>query len=398
MAEATGYSCPQCRATLKLDPASGKLTCEFCGGSYDVDQIETLVDKESSARKEVERHGRKWQLEQKKKGQEGSGFSYVAPEGITTRTIDEWEQVLAEGDQEQFDEVVGYTCSNCAAQVVTDKLTVATSCQYCGGSVVVDQRLSGGLKPGFVIPFKVSAKDLPKKLTEFYNDRPLLPKNFFYENQIGEVQGLYVPFWLYDGTVDGEASYESTESSHYRSGDYDVSEYWYYSHERKGTVEFNDVPVDASERIDDDLMDSLEPFGYKDMVPFKPGYLTGFVAERFDQSPRQVFDRAGNRMKMTSKDLFFASVPHGRIKTKGASFEFSSAAASYVLLPVYLFNCKYMGKMYRYAVNGQTGKIVGEVPTGKRESLMAFLKSFIKWFGIGLIGIAVIAVLIWVFG
>lgn len=381
MAEATGYSCPQCRATLKLDPNSGKLTCEFCGGSFDVDQIEAVVDKESAARKETERHGRKWQQEQKKKGQEGYNFVYDAPEGITTRSIEEWEALIAGGDQEQFDEVVGYTCSNCAAQVVTDKLTVATSCQYCGGSVVVDQRLTGGLKPGYVIPFKVDAKKLPEMLTKFYEDRPLLPKNFFYDNQVGEVQGLYVPFWLYDGQVDGSATYTSSTSRTYTSGDDDVTETDYYEHERVGYVQFNDVPVDASERIDDDLMDSIEPFNYKDMKPFKPGYLTGFVAERFDQSPREVFDRSGDRMKRTTESMFRGSVSNGFPDTKSSHFEFTRAEASYVLLPVYLFNCKYRGKMYRYAVNGQTGKIVGEVPTGKSESRAAFLKAFVRWFG-----------------
>ena len=389
MSDVTAYMCPQCDAALKLDPATGKLTCDYCGGVFDVEVVENIVDG-TNARKKAEEEAKKARWNSKKKKAADDGFVYSAPEDLEELTIEEWEARLAESDVEEFDEVVGYTCTNCGAQVVTDKLTVATSCQYCGSSVVVDQRLSGGMKPNFVIPFKVKAKDLADKLTKFYENKPLLPKNFFSENQVGEVQGLYVPFWLYDGTVDGKTVYQSSKYDFYRSGGDDVTEITEYESVREGYVEFADIPVDASVRIDDDLMDSIEPFDYGGMKPFKPGYLTGFVAERFDQSPREVFERAGTRMKRTTEDKFRSHIPGSNAHAIVRSFEFSKAKASYVLMPVYLFNCKYGGKLYRYAVNGQTGKIVGEVPTGKRETMMAFLKTFAKTGGVAMVVCAAI--------
>ncbi|MDO4502056.1 MAG: hypothetical protein Q4D06_02630 [Coriobacteriia bacterium] len=391
MAETTAYSCPHCQATLKLDPATGMLGCEYCGSSFTVEEIEARVDRSAErarAQAEVAKNEAKRKAKKTKKQQEQENL--MLPEEVlqamVSRTVDDWEELIASGQAEQFQDVVGYTCPNCGAEVVTDQVTVAASCQYCGSSVVVDQRLTGGLKPGFVIPFKVHAKELPDRLTNFYKDKPLLPKNFFYENQVGEVQGMYVPFWLYDGKVNGAASYSSSTSRSWRSGNDLVTETTHYKHERVGHVTFSHVPVDASERMDDDLMDSIEPFHYKDMKPFAPGYLTGFVAERFDQSPRQVLERAKGRMEKTTAELFDRSVPGGT-RNQG-SFGSGGMAASYVLLPVYLFNCKYMGKMYRYAVNGQTGKIVGEVPIGKRESLMAFLKPALLWTAVGAVALS----------
>lgn len=399
MADTTAYSCPNCHAPVKLDPSTGLLSCEYCGGSFDPNAMEQRVGQGGHVSK-VEKQpadpaksadpaepaepagtGAQAGARDDAAGKAASGGS-----GPISRTVEDWEALIANGQVEQFQDVVGYTCPNCGAQVVSDKLTVAASCQYCGSSVVVDQRLTGGLKPGYVIPFRVKAKDLPQMLTDFYKDKPLLPKNFFYENQVGEVQGLYVPFWLYDGHVDGAASYVGTTSRVYISGRDQVTETTHMRSERVGSVEFRRIPVDASERIDDDLMDSIEPFDYQEMKPFIPAYLTGFVAERFDQSPRQVLERASSRMEMTVQDLFASSVGYGA-STESAQFHALEIAASYVLLPVYLFNCMYQGTHYRYAVNGQTGKIVGEVPIGKRESRMAFLKGMAPWVAAGVIAL-----------
>lgn len=445
MPESTAYSCPHCHATLKLEPHSGKLVCDYCGGEFDVDQIEAYVDEVGYARRLV----RAEEASEAAAGSAAEEAGEAAAEVVSTVTgaagagaagagvgadaagteaanadganagaagtdasaggkpktkasgadavasysLEEWDAMIAEGKQERFDEVVGYTCTNCGAQVVTDKLTVATSCQYCGSSVVVDQRLTGGMKPGFVIPFKVKAEDLPQKLTDFYAERPLLPDNFFYDNQVGEVQGIYVPFWLYDGTVKGSARYEGTDTRVYVMGKYDVTETDFFHCDRAGTMSFDNIPVDASERIDDDLMDSIEPFDYKKMKPFKAGYLTGFVAERFDQSPRQVLDRASLRMGNSAESAMESTVSHSNVTLLSSDFQVEDPAVSYVLLPVYLFNCEYRGKHYRYAVNGQSGKIVGEVPICKKKSFFCFLKGLVGTTVVAAISIAILAAL-----
>lgn len=457
MPESTAYSCPHCHATLKLEPHSGKLVCDYCGGEFDVDQIEAYVDEVGYARRQVRAEeaseaaagsaaagagGPAAEVVAAAAGAasaDGANADAAAAEVVSTVTgaagagvgadaagteaanadaanadaaaggkpktkasgadavasysLEEWDAMIAEGKQERFDEVVGYTCTNCGAQVVTDKLTVATSCQYCGSSVVVDQRLTGGMKPGFVIPFKVKAEDLPQKLTDFYAERPLLPDNFFYDNQVGEVQGIYVPFWLYDGTVKGSARYEGTDTRVYVMGKYDVTETDFFHCDRAGTMSFDNIPVDASERIDDDLMDSIEPFDYKKMKPFKAGYLTGFVAERFDQSPRQVLDRASLRMGNSAESAMESTVSHSNVTLLSSDFKVEDPAVSYVLLPVYLFNCEYRGKHYRYAVNGQSGKIVGEVPICKKKSFFCFLKGLVGTTVVAAISIAILAAL-----
>lgn len=85
-----------------------------------------------------------------------------------------------------------------------------------------------------------------------------------------------------------------------------------------------------------------------------------------------------DRMNASAKSAMESSVNHDMAFFEYGHFEFEDPRASYVLLPVYLFNCKYAGKHYRYAVNGQTGEIVGEVPTGKKESMTCFLKKMVK--------------------
>ena len=187
-----------------------------------------------------------------------------------------------------------------------------------------------------MIPFKVKAEDLPKMLADFYSKRPLLPKNFFYDNQVGVVQGIYVPFWLYDGTIVGRARYDGIDTSYFLEGDYDVTTTKRYHCDREGSMFFDNVPVDASVRIDDDLMDSIEPFNYREMKEFKAGYLTGFVAERFDQNPREVLSRAMDRMNASAKSAMKSSVNHDMAFFEDGHFEFEDPRASYVLLVAHI--------------------------------------------------------------
>ena len=383
MTTASAYSCPSCGGPLHLEPSSGRLVCDYCDSSYSVDEIESRVD-ESYTRKQADKAAAD--------ADRAAGVSSQPSAGPTDKS--EWGKFRKAYHREEFTDTVTYTCVNCGAQVIADQNTAATTCQYCGSNIVADTRVNGGLKPDYVIPFRIEAKDLPDLLNDFYKDRPLLPRGFFDANKMQKVQGMYVPFWLFNGEIDGRMDFDAEDVSTYASGHDDVTETKHFKVVRAGSARFDRIPVDASERMDDDLMDSIEPFNYDELVPFKPAYLTGFVAERFDEEPDEVFNRAELRMVNSAEEVMSESIPHASVTCTNKDLRLRSSSVDYVMLPVYLFNCEYAGKSFRYAVNGQTGKVVGEVPTGKRESRIAFLKAAAITFVVG----AVIAAAVLLFG
>lgn len=336
-AQVTNYQCPACTGPLHYVGAAGKLQCDFCGAQYDISEIEALyADKNQEA------------AEQKA---DASGA-----EGWDTSDIDSDWGTDAQG-------MKSYSCPSCAAELICDASTAATSCPFCGNPTVVPGQFGGSLKPEFVIPFKLSKEDAVAALKEHYKGKLFLPKKFTSGNHIQEIQGVYVPFWLFDGTARGNARYEATRSRVFRTQDEEITETQHYDIYRAGSVSFEKIPVDASGKMPDDHMDSIEPYDYSELKPFSTAYLPGFLADKYDITIEQSKERADLRCKNTLEAALQDTVEGYETCTrKNGITNIEGGKVHYSLMPVWLLNTKWNGKDYLFAMNGQTGKLVGDLP------------------------------------
>ena len=150
-----------------------------------------------------------------------------------------------------------YSCPSCGAELICDETTSATSCPYCGNNTIVPGQFSGALKPDYVLPFKLDKAAAVAALKKHYGGKKLLPKAFSNENHIEEVKGVYVPFWLYDGSAEVDVRCHGTKVSGYSTARENVTVTNHYDVRRAGTVRFERVPVDASSKMPDDHMDAL---------------------------------------------------------------------------------------------------------------------------------------------
>ena len=195
-----------------------------------------------------------------------------------------------------------YSCPSCGAQLICEETTAATSCPYCGNPTVIPEQFSGILKPDYILPFKLSKEDAVSALKQHYKGKLLLPKLFRDNNHIEELRGIYVPFWLFDGEAEGSANYMATTTRVFRHGDTEITETSFYEVQRAGTLPFSRVPVDASRKMPDDYMDSIEPFDYAGLKPFSTAYLPGFFADKFDVSIEESSSRADKRCRQSLSD------------------------------------------------------------------------------------------------
>lgn len=348
-AQVTNYQCPACTGPLHYSEKTGKLECEYCGSSFDVAEIEALY-----ARKEAEAADALWDAERKaesaRQTAEKDGEAWDES-GLT----DDWG---AEGD-----EVRAYSCPSCGAELICDETTAATSCPYCGNPTVVPGKLSGVLKPEYVLPFKLSREDAIKALKAHYKGKFFLPKAFNDENHIQEIKGIYVPFWMYDGTAQGDMRFKATRSRSYTAGDYEVTETDHFDILRGGTLDFEKVPVDASSKMPDDHMDSLEPFDYTELKPFSTAYLPGFMADKYDVSVEASRERAEVRCAQTLRDALRSTVNgYMTCLPDRERISLKRGGVHYALLPVWMLSTQWRNKRFLFAMNGQTGKLVGDLP------------------------------------
>ena len=153
----------------------------------------------------------------------------------------------------------------------------------------------------------------------------------------------------------------------------------HYYVRRAGNVPFIKIPVDGSSKMPDEHMDSIEPFQYEELQPFSMAYLPGYLADKYDVPVKESAPRAEERAKNSAVSAMMADAAIGYETCVPVSekVEIHRGKVHYALLPVWLLSTKWNNQNFLFAMNGQTGKMVGDLPVSKGK--------FWAWFG----GIAV---------
>ena len=350
-AQVINYQCPACTGPLQFNAESGKLGCEFCGSVYEVAEIEALY-----AEKEAE------------------AAEYTAAKSAEDTAGGTWDfSGMSDDWGSDAKGMRSYSCPSCTAELVCDEHTAVTSCPYCGNPTVIPGQFSGMLRPDFVIPFKVKKEEAIKALKKHYEGKPLLPKEFKDRNHLQEIKGVYVPFWLFNGEAEGDLTCEGTRSHSYKSGDYKITEISHFNLIRSGSMAFENIPVDGSSKMPDDYMDSIEPFNYDEMVPFSTAYLPGYMADKYDVTAEECAQRADLRAENTAESCLRNTMfGYETIVTTFKDIRLHRGEVRYALLPVWLLTTKWKDQTYLFAMNGQTGKFVGNLPEDKGKKWRSF--------------------------
>lgn len=317
--------CPGCGQNIFFDAALGKLVCNYCGGAYDPQTKELSYRLEKKDREDADQ-------------QESENHEIV--------------------------------CNSCGSIVVTEKNTAATFCAVCGSPALVSRRLSKQFRPDFIIPFKVTREEAVDKFLKFASKRKFVPSSFRNKATLQKVTGLYVPFWLIDGTchmkVRGEGRKDRTDDA---VDKFDVSVK--YDFKVKG------VPFDGSKAISDRLMEAIEPFDYDELKPFSNSYLPGFYAERYDLTALDMSERITKRMDLYAGQYARVLCPeYDEFKVEQNESFADDLSQKYALLPVWFLNYEYRGFKYGFAVNGQTGEVDGDMPV---SVMKGFLQKLLFW-------------------
>lgn len=356
--QVTNYQCPACTGPLHYSAKSGKLECDYCGSSFDVAEIEALyARKEAEAAAANEAADAKAEAAQAAKAE--AAEAAAASGGWDTSDLSrDWG---AEADGLRV-----YSCPSCGAELICDQSTAATACPYCGNPAIVPGQFSGALRPDYILPFRLSKDDAVQALRAHYKGKPFLPRSFTSVNHIEQIQGVYVPFWLFDGGAEGAASYRASNTNVYETGDYEITETRHYHVVRAGSLAFEKIPVDASSKMPDDHMDSIEPFDYAQLRPFSTAYLPGYLADKYDVTIDDSRDRADTRCRETLAQALRGTVTgYGACVTEREDIALRRGKVHYALLPVWMLSTKWRGQDFLFAMNGQTGKLVGDLPTDR---------------------------------
>ncbi len=340
------YKCPNCGGPLEFSSEKQKLCCPFCDSEYTVEEFN------------------------------------AAPLQTTVSEDDSWNGVIEAGqwDDSELAGLAEYICRSCGGTILTDKTTASAACPYCDNPVVMNDQVSDTLRPEYVIPFKLNKDAARAEFEKHLLGKKLLPKAFTEDNHIDEIKGIYVPYWIFDADVDAKFSYDAKTENTWKENDEEVTETKTFKLFRRGTLRFEAIPVDASVKMPDDLMESIEPFDLSEAAAFNPGYLAGYSADRYSIGTDETIERARERLERSTRDIFLDTVSEYTDVQETFSQIIPDIQARYVLYPVWILNTVWNDKTYTFAMNGQTGKFVGDLPIDQ--------SAYRKWFAVYGAGIA----------
>lgn len=343
MEEATSvieYKCPCCNAGLAFAGNVQQLTCEYCDNTFEIDAVRAFNESQYDS--------------------QSDHFTW------DTTEAQEWS------DQEQH-ALNGFQCPACGGEILTDENTAATFCPFCDNPTIMPSRVSGGLKPDAVLPFRKTREDATAAFLKLCKNKPLLPKEFTSQQRIEKITGMYVPFWLYDCEADFSGNYKATRIHRWSDAHYNYTRTEHFLLTRKAGAGFLGIPMDGSTKMDDSFMESIEPFDYSQMTAFDTAYLSGYLADKYDVPSENGEDRIRQRVQQTLQDQIQSTLlGYATVIPTNRQIHIKNSKAKYVLLPVWMLNTNYNGKIYTFAMNGQTGKMTGSFPVCPRKTAIWF--------------------------
>lgn len=256
-------------------------------------------------------------------------------------------------------------CQSCQAISVFDEKRVAQACDFCGSPALMNMDdLQSPIRPGSQLPFQISESTVRETIRQWYGS------HFWARSDVGDkaltdtLHGIYLPYWTFDAHV--ECPWEAEAGYHYYTtddkGNRQQHTRWEYA---SGHVSqfHDDLLVPASKGVHASLLAELEPFPTTTaLLPYDPGYLTGWVVEQYQIDLIEAAQNSRDRMTEIVRQECSNQVPGDTQRGLRIAPTFSAQTFKHTLLPVWLLTYTYGSKNYQVAVNGATGKIAGEYP------------------------------------
>lgn len=280
--------------------------------------------------------------------------------------FDPYEVSDKNGAQEQEEyEVTVFRCPQCGGEIYSTDNTAAGFCTFCGSSAVLESRLQKEHRPKYIIPFRQTKEQCKKAYMNMMGKAVFAPKELKSEKHINEFRGIYMPYWIYD-VQQGGAGVQLKGTTEKRKGDYIITSY--YNLNLDLNADYDGIAYDASSSFSDTISGNLAPFDTREMKEFTPAYLSGFYADSADVD-NSLYAQEAEEFALGETQKFIVNDPKLRkytIEDTGRTLERKLHSkvdqVNGAMFPVWFMAYKNNNRVAYATVNGQTGKVVADLP------------------------------------
>ncbi len=339
-------TCKQCGAKLVYAPGTTKLKCEYCGTENEIHIEPTIIEE----------------------------MDYV-------------QFIHKHRDTLPKHQISTVRCNACGAQTTLENNVVSELCPFCGSVLIVkNTEIQNVIKPWSILPFKIDAKKAFEHFQKWLSKLWFAPNDLKkYATQQKQLKGMYIPYWTYD-------SQTITRYHGMRGDDYTTTETYTTVQNGKtvtktrtvvrtrwtpvsGTVyvNFDDVLVIASKSLPLKYTNKLEPWNLHELLPFDEKFLSGFRTETYQIDVKEGFEIGKEKMNNIIRQAIRQDIGGDHQQITSMNVQYNNITFKHILLPIWISAYRYKKKVYRFLVNGQTGKVQGERPYSWIKIMLAIL-------------------------
>jgi len=259
---------------------------------------------------------------------------------------------------------------------------VAQRCEFCGSSSIAPyQEIKPPIQPESLLPLKVGEVQVREAIRKWFGSRWFAPNRLKSAALTDTVSGFTcltgrsTPAFTRTGRPNRaiittrtrrtrlQRPHQTRRVQHTR---------WQPS---SGEIDhfFDDELVCASTGVDEALLRKIEPFPTRDLAPYNPGYLAGWVVEHYQIDLIAAAQRSRERMDAEVRQMCAANVPGDTHRNLRVSSRYSDQTFKHILVPVWLLTFDYGAKSFQAVINGYTGQIAGEYPKSWVKILLLIL-------------------------
>lgn len=343
------FACPSCGAEAQWNAGKQALVCPFCG---------TVSPAKIDAGGAIEEHDLVTALRSIPDDRRG------------------WQA-----------EKVSVKCQSCQAITVFDAGRVGQQCDFCGSSALIPfDQIKAPIRPESLLPFKISESAVRDQIRDWYRSRWFAPDLLKSAAHTDTVKGFYLPYWTFDAQAAADWTAES--GTHY----YETE--WFTDSEGRqqsrqvqrtrwepsaGHVDhfFDDELVPASVGAHAALLRKIEPFPTKELAPYDPGYLAGWVVEQYQIDLVAAANLAREEMERELTKMCGREVPGDTYRGLQVNADYSAQTFKHILVPVWLLAYNYGVRNFQVVTNGVTGAIGGDYPKSWIKITLAVLLALV---------------------
>jgi hypothetical protein len=257
-----------------------------------------------------------------------------------------------------------FECSGCGASMSYDAAAEALRCPFCGSVDMRQKEDAKILAPNRVVPFQITRHEADAKMRSWLGRGFWRPGDLARQAQVVKMTPVYVPYWVFNATTHTYWTADTSQTPIGARGDWCP-----LSGEHRGS--YSGLLIGASGALAPRETAAICPFDLSAGQPPDEVDLENVTVEQFSRPRKYARPLARQGLEQSEAAACQSHYVPGRARNVHVNVRIESMSSEPVLLPVWIMAYRYRDKLFRFLINGQTGRATGQAPISLKKVFVA---------------------------